>query len=63
MTDPRIEAAVNAAIKEKPLYYNQEGLDRLTEAALDFMPKPVVDITVKHASGTLFCAVARIHYE
>ena len=63
MTYSRIEAALHDAIKKKPLYCNQEGLDRLTEAALDAMPKPIVDITVTHASGTLFCAVARVHYE
>lgn len=63
MTDPRIEAAIDSVIKEKPLYYNQEVLDRLTKAALDSMPKPIVDITVTHESGTLFGAVAHIHYE
>lgn len=63
MDAQKIHDNLTQEVTKQPLYYNQEGLDRLTEAALDFMPKPVVDVTVTHASGTLFCAVARIHYE
>lgn len=63
MDNQEILKTTTHEVAKEPIYYNQEGKDRLTKALLGSLPKPIVDITVTHASGTLFCAVARVHYE
>ena len=63
MTYPRIEAAVDTVIKEKPLYYNQKGLDRLTKKISDTMPKLVVDRIIQNPTGIGYSHTIQCHYE
>ena len=61
MTDPRIEAA--AVIQEKPLHYNPDGTERLTDLLSKGSAKLAVDRITSNPTDIGYSFSVQLRYE